>query len=245
MIQIKKKVSDVPEILKKQGKAEIALLKKMSKKDLLSYKYKSSLYGGKSVKDKLKSLQNEKCCFCEAKITVVSHGDVEHYRPKAGWIQKEKDKLSKPGYYWLAYDFDNLFLSCQICNQKYKKNYFPLEKSGKRANKHTDDIKLEKPLIIHPSKENPTKFLSFNKEVAIAKGNSEKGLETIKRTGLNRKEVMKDRFEYFEILETLADIARSNLPNAKKAKEQIKKKAQNDSIYSLMVKANFSDLICT
>jgi len=78
MVKIDKAAKDIPAILKTSGAAEIAILKKMTKAQLGAYKFKSSLYGGKTVKEKLKTLQHEKCCFCEAKVTVVAHGDVEH-----------------------------------------------------------------------------------------------------------------------------------------------------------------------
>ncbi len=243
MVKINKAKKDIPAILKTTGAAEIAALKKMTKAQLDAYAFKSSLYGGNTVKDKLKTLQREKCCFCEAKVTVVAHGDVEHYRPKAGWVQQDKDKLAKPGYYWTAYDFSNLFLSCQICNQKYKKNYFPLANPAQRATSHKKPLAKEKPLIIDPGKDTPSKYLSFNKEVIVPVNNNAKGKETIKRTGLDRIELNRDRFEYLELLEELAKVARNNLPNAISAKAQFKKKGQPGSIYSLMVRANFPDLV--
>ena len=43
--------------------------------------------------------------------------------------------------------------------------------------------------------------------------------------------------------EELAKVARNNLPNAISAKAQFKKKGQPGSIYSLMVRANFPDLV--
>lgn len=243
MVKIVKKKADTPPGLLTKGATEIAALKKMTRVKLIAYKYSSELYGGAEVKDKLKSLQRDKCCFCEARVSHVSHGDVEHYRPKGGWIQKEKDKLTQPGYYWLAYDFSNLFLSCQICNQKYKKNYFPLADPKKRATTHSHKISDEKSLIIDPGKEDPSKYLSFNKEVIIAINNNPKGIETIKRTGLNRPEILKDRFEWLETLEELANIARKNLPEADKAKAHFKKISKPDRVYSLMVRTNFSDLV--
>ena len=243
MVKITKKKPDTPQSLLTTGAAEITVLKKMTKAKLLAYKYKSSLYGSPAVKDKLKSLQNDKCCFCEATVSHVSHGDVEHYRPKAGWIQKEKDKLTKPGYYWVAYDFTNLFLSCQICNQKFKRNYFPLANPAKRAKNHKQKISGEKPLIIDPGKDDPTKFLSFNKEVIVPINNNTKGLETIKRTGLNRREILKNRFEYLETFSILADIARKNLPDSAKARAHFKKVSKPDRIYSLMIRRNFPDLV--
>lgn len=54
-----------------------------------------------------------KCAYCEAPTTAVAFGDVEHYRPKSV-------------YWWLAYSFDNYLASCQLCNQKFKGDNFPI-----------------------------------------------------------------------------------------------------------------------
>jgi hypothetical protein len=67
----------------------------------------------KTAKDRLKLDSLDKCAYCEAPTAVVAHGDVEHFRPK---------KL----YWWLAYAFDNYVFACQICNQIYKSDNFPL-----------------------------------------------------------------------------------------------------------------------
>ncbi|MNT06512.1 hypothetical protein D3C72_1411790 [compost metagenome] len=80
--------------------------------------------------------------------------------------QNEKDKLNYPGYYWLAYDWDNFLFSCAICNQRHKKNIFPLINPGSRAKNHHSSIKFEKPFFIDPSKENPKFLIKFNQEVA-------------------------------------------------------------------------------
>lgn len=67
----------------------------------------------KSAKAKVRADSAKKCAYCEASTSVVAHGDVEHFRPKSL-------------YWWLAYDFDNYLFSCQICNQIYKKDFFPV-----------------------------------------------------------------------------------------------------------------------
>jgi uncharacterized protein (TIGR02646 family) len=100
-----------------------------------TFAFDSSLYGAKSVKNALRRAQHEKCCFCESKFTHVGYGDVEHFRPKAGYQQRAEDRLGRPGYYWLAYEWSNLYFSCQICNQRHKKNLFPLEDPGRRASR--------------------------------------------------------------------------------------------------------------
>jgi hypothetical protein len=67
----------------------------------------------KAAKDQLRRESSGKCAYCEGKASHVAHGDVEHFRPKAT-------------YWWLAYCWDNYVYACQICNQSYKGENFPI-----------------------------------------------------------------------------------------------------------------------
>ena len=68
----------------------------------------------KPAKEQLLAETTSKCAYCEAKISMVAFGDVEHYRPKSS-------------YWWLAYCYDNYLASCQLCNQRFKKDAFPVQ----------------------------------------------------------------------------------------------------------------------
>src|SRR6476661_10679447 len=134
MIHIRKKeTTPTPFILSTKGKAARAALEQRynaGEREFTSKDFNSGIYGDKEVKETLIAVQDYKCCFCESKIGHIAYGDVEHYRPKAGWVQDE-EPINKPGYYWLAYEWDNLLLSCEKCNQRYKKNYFPLANNSR------------------------------------------------------------------------------------------------------------------
>lgn len=67
----------------------------------------------KKAKTQLKKEAFGKCAYCEESAATVAHCDVEHYRPKSV-------------YWWLAYCYDNYLFSCQLCNQSFKKDFFPL-----------------------------------------------------------------------------------------------------------------------
>lgn len=67
----------------------------------------------KAAKKQLKAESHQKCAYCEANAAVVAHGDVEHFRPKSV-------------YWWLAYTYDNYLYACQLCNQTYKGDHFPI-----------------------------------------------------------------------------------------------------------------------
>ena len=126
MIRITKP-SQAPKILRERGRTttdDNCATFDVAPNDYLAgnktFEFDRSLYAAKSVKKALVKAQHEKCCFCESKVTDVAYGDVEHFRPKAGYRQTGTDPLGRPGYYWLAYVWENLFFSCQLCNQRFK-----------------------------------------------------------------------------------------------------------------------------
>jgi hypothetical protein len=98
------------------------------------------------------------------------------------------DALAQGGdYYWLAYDWDNLFLACHFCNSVNKRNIFPLRHESKRAKNHHADISTEDALIIRPDgPDDPRDDIGFHNEVPV--GKTPAGLATIKVLGLDRHE---------------------------------------------------------
>ena len=163
----------------------------------LTFKFASDIYGDATVKQTLIDAQHGKCAFCERKTG--ADGDVEHFRPKAACRQAKNAPLLRPGYYWLAYDWDNLLLSCSACNQRHKGSLFPLTEPVKRAASHVADIARETPLFLHPAQQDPEQFISFRKEIPFAINGSPIGKATIEALGLNREllnEARRDRLNH-------------------------------------------------
>jgi uncharacterized protein (TIGR02646 family) len=166
------------------------------------FKFLNSVYGHSKIKRVLLKMQNGKCAFCESNVYSVASGDVEHFRPKGGFNQNVNQKvIEKPGYFWLAYDWENLLFSCESCNRRYKGNLFPIRNCERRAKNHLSNYKREKPFFIDPSKENPKHLIGFHEEVAYGKDRNHRGKKTIEALGLNRndetydlKEIRKDIF---------------------------------------------------
>ncbi len=196
MIQITGKIhTPAPFVLQTKGAASIQQLQERynnGERDFSAEDFKSNIYGHADVKALLINSHQSKCCYCEAAFTHIAHGDVEHFRPKAGWVQ-ENEPLNKPGYYWLAYDWDNLLFSCQICNQTHKKNHFPLLDAATRANSHQQVIADEQPVLIHPANENPEDFIFFREEIPVAVNGNVRGEGTIKKLGLDRESLNEKR----------------------------------------------------
>ena len=92
--------------------------------------------------------------------------DVEHFRPKGAYQKLNSTNLTYPGYYWLAYNWDNLMLSCEKCNRSYKRNQFPLQTEATRKlfHNHPNSIPNEDPLLINPNFEDPSVHIIFFKE---------------------------------------------------------------------------------
>lgn len=246
MIQIHKSKS-IPKKLQTKGLTETNRLKQLFlqdkdyKKGIKKFEFDNKIYGHFTVKKALLMAHFEKCCFCERKI---ESGHVEHFRGKGGYQQSESEKIQKPGYYWLAYEWSNLFLSCAKCNSSYKRNFFPLANPTKRATSHLKDINKEKPLLIDPEKENPEDFIEFIGYSPKAINGNQKGKETILRIGLDRPFLGDRRRDIYLLYKKLFFAAQSpNLPDSEKKElndllaEQTKPEAQ----YSSMIKCAIRD----
>jgi uncharacterized protein (TIGR02646 family) len=240
MIPIKK--GNAPQILTTKGTPLIESMKLAFDSGQKEFEFDSAIYGGKTVKDALSKAQHNKCCFCESSLH-AQHGDVEHFRPKGGWKQTDTDKLSSVGYYWLAYDWDNLFLSCQKCNQTFKKNFFPLENPNSRAIDHTHDIQQEISLILNPAKDNPQEHLLFKREIITHK--TLRGKETIKRTAIDQELFEEDRREKLLTIEALlnslllVEKEKIETPSAQSIIATIKDFVSPQKPYYAMLRDNF------
>jgi hypothetical protein len=179
------KPSEPPSILLKQGRASKEQLCRQADEDAdAKLSFDKRVYGADEVKAVLRAAQHDKCCFCEAKVSPVAFGDVEHYRPKAAVRQSVNDPEIRRGYYWLAYEWPNLYFACEQCNRRHKRDYFPLENPQDRVLSHheADQLARERPLFVDPGEE-PERFIGFRKFFAAPLHS--RGKHTIDPEGLN------------------------------------------------------------
>ena len=213
------------------------------------FRFLRTIYASRQVKAALLRAQHGKCAFCESKLTHVSYGDVEHFRPKGAIRQAEGGEKLLPGYYWLAYEWSNLFLSCQICNQRFKKELFPLADPSRRARSHNDSTQAEGPLLIDPAKDAPETMISFRNEQAYAVGDSPRGSATIECLGLNRAPLLEQRLGRLRSLRSLHGIVavarrypadRQLAGCAADAERQLVASRKEEAEYAGMARANFA-----
>jgi hypothetical protein len=145
-----------------------------------------SIYASKSVKARLEACHHGKCCYCETLIPKpYAYSCVEHWRPKSSWRQGRGQKSTWPGYYWLAYSWDNLLLCCVFCNSDNNKNdLFPLKDPAARARHHGMRVEDEEPAILKPDGDkDPRDHITFRGAEPV--GLTPLGRKTIKVLGLD------------------------------------------------------------
>ena len=117
--------------------------------------FDSNYYSHVDIRCPLWTWQSRKCCYCERWRDLMREPDVDHFRPKS-----RVDGEAGPGYWWLAYDWNNLFFSCRTCNQAFKKAAFPLEAGGVRAGPGGDLVR-ERPTLPDLEREDPETLIGY------------------------------------------------------------------------------------
>lgn len=238
--------SPTPEILLNKGvpDRDKAIRKYAANKKLFLKRWEadSAIYGAGTVKNTLIAEQYGKCCYCESYVTHVSYGDVEHYRPKGGYRQHDDDDLHCPGYFWLAYEWDNLLFSCEICNQRYKKNLFPLKTPETRVVVPMADLKVEEPLLVNPVSEDPSQFIAYRGDTPHAVGGNERGSASISMLGLTNETLRARRASLLEKLKLLHQLVHHGFaaPLQREASAVIEDACKPQSEYSAAVRAAVS-----
>ncbi len=155
--------------------------------------FDGAVYASEEVKQTLWDMQHRKCCFCEHAYE-RKWSTVEHFRPKTKASRDRKSTTSVRGYWWLAYEFENLYFCCSNCNTP-KSDYFPLDPaSPPLAVKTLASNGAELPIILDPGVDDPEQHLTFttlpNGAYRIAPLNaSPRGTETIFATRLDRDDL--------------------------------------------------------
>jgi len=104
-----------------------------------------------------------------------------------------------PGYYWLVYDWRNLFPACSQCNTGGKMNHFPVARTHVTAHdadrNDPDDLDaIEEPLLLNPYKDQPHEYLLFGDHgILTAVDGKLKGQNSIEIYRLKRGPLVQER----------------------------------------------------
>lgn len=219
-------------------------------------------YSRQDVQNALEKLFNYKCCYCER---VLNGGgfDVEHFRPKKAPIECVAPHPPHHGYFWLVYDWNNLYFSCVNCNETRrdlpgwdydgtgqtagKLNSFALFNPANRALDNTHNLGVEEPHLLDPCNDDPEEHITFNiSGRALEKNGSLRGRETIRVTGLFRGRLnlfrQKKIHEAIEHLQEAYINRDTNVPLSKHAIRAYLKLAKDDSEFAGAVRSVIRDL---
>lgn len=193
------KKEEAPEVLRTKGVELRDSLIAQADAGNTAFCFDNKVFAHKTVKEQMMEDQHRKCAYCE-QFKNGDFGCVEHYRPKGGYDLGSGTPLQQPGYYWLAYDWQNLLFSCSECNTSYKRNHFPLVNENARDIEHRD-ITNEEPAIINPVTTDPGDHIEFSEFIIRPKmvdgQESILGKTTIGVFRLNDRKDLKERRRNF------------------------------------------------
>lgn len=167
------------------------------------------------TKLELTKLFNGKCAYCETSVLTTNFGEVNRFRPTGGSINLN-GKFDPDHYWWLAYEWFNLYLCCALCDRN-KASRFPVSShrvkvpKGARAKLGASwfpkDLLSEKPLLLDPCERDfdPDKHLLFDVETGRVAGLTERGNVTIEIFDLNRTNLIEGRKRVLEKVEFWVD----------------------------------------
>ena len=116
-----------------------------------------------------------KCWYVECR-NPGTDDDIDHFRPK----RRVSEDPEHPGYYWLAFDWRNLRLSCHRANRLRrnpetqetggKGDHFPILNPADRARTPAHDVAREQPTLLDPTSPTDPRLLWFraNGEVGLS-----------------------------------------------------------------------------
>lgn len=125
-----------------QVTSDPAATEKDKKQAEKQFKAAQSKYNQAAIKTALEIMfsggvksKSTKCAYCETHIESKKGQDIEHFYPKAI-------------YWWKTFEWENLLIACQTCNEEFKVDAFPVDANGD-------------PLLINPTTTDPTDHLDF------------------------------------------------------------------------------------
>lgn len=171
----------------------------------------SSKYAHQEIKDALYAMSYSKCYYCETKLT-DSVKEIDHF------VEVSVNPCK-------AYDWDNLCLACNNCNDKYDHKTIPVTDALDPCRDSNEEIKAN---------------ISFEREQIFAVPDSKKGLNTIKKYHLNTELLDLKRSRWLnKLLVDVGEIQRQMIANGRRKmtedeRKKIMKYMMPDQPYSLM-----------
>jgi uncharacterized protein (TIGR02646 family) len=206
MIRIDRSRASAPKALQQDGPAHLAsaIEPLAASGRLRSDDFDRRIYCSDELRLRLWRMQHGKCCFCERPYE-AKHSTVEHFRPKTEASDDVKNKGNKRlGYWWLAYELENLYFCCRNCNTP-KGTYFPLEPGAAPLRPRALPWKTpERALLIDPGFEDPEPHITWRwigpKHGYVPVGVTERGKQMVRAVALDQRDTLRQlRARYYAL----------------------------------------------
>ena len=206
MIAIDRNRIPVPDFFSSEEyKIKEAKLKRFYRSSDRAQKRFVDYYLPENISESLHKLFNGKCAYCESNFDVETpfvqtkidlsltyYDRIDHFRPRNNAKGFVKSKFSADHYWWLTYEWQNLYYCCPECRNS-KASWFPVV--GERTVKELDYkkiIKTERNLILDPCNDDIIGQFKFDLRTGKIYSDTRKGEITIKLLDLNRI-ILEDR----------------------------------------------------
>jgi len=164
-------------------------------------------YRHTEIKEQIKKETFDKCAYCESKVTHICPGDVEHILPKSRFPSN-------------VYDWNNLTLACQLCN-----------------NSKRDFYDSTNPLL-NPYIDNPEDFLAALGPAIFPKAGTIRGRVTINQLNLNRSGLLERRNDKLnDILHLIEEYNQAQPDSKETLRNQLIKEYEQDKEFSFTTKS--------
>lgn len=144
------------------------------------------------IRNDLFMLFRQHCAYCGSATSADPYiGHIDRFRPKLGARGFLKE-FEEEHYWWLRYDWGNLYYSCRSCN-RFKATWFPVNgRRGTVGMPLEEIVDAEGPLLLDPCRDEPKQHLAYEEDGTIS-FLSERGKVTIEILKLNRKDLVQER----------------------------------------------------
>lgn len=189
------------------------------------FSFDDKLLRDSRLEEALRTLFYGKCAFCESPIEAYGSISIGHFRPKVRTVDVD-GALFPDHYWWLAYDWSNLYIICPMCS-KLKGSRFPIRGPRCPLEAGGEELRAEEPLLLDPCQDDPADHLVFGEDGTVA-SDTERGRVTIEVFGLNREDLVAARAAQVQWLRERWEVLRLHLERGEPVPEGLALEALSD-----------------
>jgi uncharacterized protein (TIGR02646 family) len=156
------------------------------------FAFDESLLDSRDVRSALFHTSNGRCSFCNTPGRAGAEIRPHRLRPAQDAVAAD-GRTSRRHYWWLAYEWENLFLACAGCRTA-QGSKFPTERRRVRVGTHERLAERERPYLIDPTQEDPEPHFAYLDTGEVV-WRDERGFITIETFDLNRPQLVSERGE--------------------------------------------------